>query len=383
MAHPTELVDSLEALFASKRIRRGVGYTRAELVEIWALACGAEQAAELFAQLRRQLATGGSLAEDLHVSALPRAGGPCRYCFDADARAPEPSHEAGAVDIHLGDNLELLPRFESGSFALIYTDPPFNTGRDQARTQIKATRDEAGDRRGFGGQRYRTEVLGTRAFADSFDDYLEFLAPRLEQAHRLLADEGSLLLHLDYREVHYAKVLLDQIFGREAFINEIIWSYDYGGRSKSRWSAKHDNILWYAKDPARYCFNFDEIDRIPYMAPRLVGAEKAARGKTPTDVWWHTIVSPTGREKTGYPTQKPLGILRRIVRVHSRPGDHLLDMFAGSGSLGEAGAELGRRVTLIDQNPEALAVMRARLERFSPTIHTQTVAGEAGPTDPG
>lgn len=266
-----------------------------------------------------------------------------------------------SVEIHFGDNLPILRGFPSASFDLIYIDPPFNTGREQARTSTRTTQDEHGDRVGFQGRRYKTTVLGTSSYGDSFDDYMEFLLPRLEEAHRLLKPDGSLFLHLDYREVHYAKVALDGIFGRACFINEIIWAYDYGARSRSRWSAKHDNLLWYAKDPERYCFNYDQIDRIPYMAPGLVGPEKAARGKTPTDTWWHTIVSPNGKEKTGYPTQKPLGILTRIVRVHSSPGDRLLDFFAGSGSFGEAAATLGRDVVLIDNNPEAIDVMRRRL----------------------
>ena len=284
----------------------------------------------------------------------------------ADVRnAPRSKPSIGRVSILAGDNLPHLQRLKSGRFRLIYVDPPFNTGKRQTRRRLSTVRDdEGGDRTGFKGRRYRTTVHGTRSYADAFDDYLGFLAPRLEEAHRLLAADGSLFVHLDYREVHYAKVLLDEIFGRECFINEIVWAYDYGARSKKRWSAKHDNILWYAKDPARYVFDYEEMDRIPYMAPGLVGAEKAARGKTPTDVWWHTIVSPSGREKTGYPTQKPLGIVRRIVKVHSEPGDELLDFFAGSGTLGEAGAELGRSVVLIDDNEEALAVMRERLARF-------------------
>ncbi|MEX1365654.1 MAG: site-specific DNA-methyltransferase, partial [Nannocystaceae bacterium] len=221
--------------------------------------------------------------------------------------------EPGTVEILAGDNLPLLRGLASERFRLIYVDPPFNTGKTQARTRMSTVRDdEDGDRTGFGGKRYRSIVHDTKAFADRFDDYLGFLAPRLQQAHRLLAPDGSLFVHLDYREVHYAKVLLDEIFGRESFINEIVWAYDYGARTKKKWSAKHDNILWYAKDPRRYVFEYDEMDRIPYMAPGLVGPEKAARGKTPTDVWWHTIVSPGGRERTGYPTQKPLGVVRRL-----------------------------------------------------------------------
>lgn len=279
------------------------------------------------------------------------------------------------IEIHHGDNLNILARLDAGSFALIYIDPPFNTGKPQSRTEMKTVRDEeGGDRTGFQGKRYRTLKIGTKTYSDVFDDYMSFLIPRLEAAHRLLADNGSFFLHLDYREVHYAKVALDQIFGRECFLNEIVWAYDYGARSKSRWPAKHDNILWYAKDPANYTFHYDEVDRIPYMAPGLVGPEKAERGKTPTDTWWHTIVSPNGKEKTGYPTQKPLGIIERIVKVHSSPGDRLLDFFAGSGTLGEAAARLGRDCVLVDSNPEAIEVMRTRLAFADPRI-MQTSAG--------
>jgi site-specific DNA-methyltransferase (adenine-specific) len=277
---------------------------------------------------------------------------------------------AGAIDVYQGDNLEVIQQFPGGSFDLIYIDPPFNTGRTQSRTRIKTERDEEGDRIGFQGKRYRTTVVGSSSYDDAFDNYMAFLMPRLEEAWRLLKPNGSLFLHLDYREVHYAKVALDQLFGRDSFINEIIWAYDYGGRAKNRWSSKHDNILWYAKNPTEYCFNYDEIDRIPYMAPSLVGEEKAARGKTPTDTWWHTIVSPNGKEKTGYPTQKPLGILTRIVRVHSKPADRLLDFFAGSGSFGEAGASLGRHVTLVDESNEAIAVMRRRFACYTSTFVT-------------
>jgi site-specific DNA-methyltransferase (adenine-specific) len=269
----------------------------------------------------------------------------------------------------LGDNLEVLRGLASGLVPLIYVDPPFNTGRTQKRARLRTVRDEhAGDRVGFSGKRYRTERLGETSYADSFDDYMAFLEPRLREAHRVLRDDGSLFFHIDYREVHYCKVLLDRIFGRECFQNEIIWAYDYGARSKSRWPAKHDNILWYTKDPDTYVFRFEAMDRIPYMAPGLVGPEKAARGKTPTDVWWHTIVSPTGKEKTGYATQKPLGILERIVNVHSQPGDLVLDFFAGSGTTGEAAAKLGRDFLLVDSSPDAVAVMTKRLEVYQPEV---------------
>ncbi len=272
-------------------------------------------------------------------------------------------------DIILGDNLDVLRTMPDGKFHLIYVDPPFNTGKSQSRTRIKVTRDGTGDRTGFQGSRYKSQVVGVSQYADAFDDYLSFLRPRMEEAYRVLDDHGSLFFHIDYREVHYCKVMLDEIFGRDSFINEIIWAYDYGARSRKRWSAKHDNILWYAKDPDRYTFNYDAIDRIPYLAPGLVGPEKAARGKTPTDVWWHTIVSPTGREKTGYATQKPLDIIQRIVRVHSNPGDRLLDFFAGSGTLGEAACLEGREFVLVDNNPEAVGVMRKRLAHYGIAVH--------------
>ena len=273
--------------------------------------------------------------------------------------SPDPSGR-----IILSDNLSVLQEIDAGSVDLIYIDPPFNTGRTQHRTSIRVERDEGGDRTGFQGVRYRTEVVGRSGYDDRHDDYLAFLEPRLREAHRVLTHTGSFFLHIDYREAHYCKVLLDEIFGRASFMNEIVWAYDYGARSKRKWPAKHDTIFWYAKDPRAYTFNFDEMDRIPYMAPGLVGKEKAARGKTPTDVWWHTIVSPTGSEKTGYPTQKPLGVLERIVKVHSNPGDTVLDFFAGSGTAGEAAARNGRRFILIDSNPEAARVMSIRLARF-------------------
>lgn len=264
------------------------------------------------------------------------------------------------LTIYFGDNLPILQRFPSDSVDLIYIDPPFNSGKVQSRTRLSTVRDENGDRVGFQGKRYRTVKLGAKEFRDVFDDYLTFLEPRLEEARRVLKSNGSLFVHIDYREAHYVKVLLDVIFGRDSFMNEIIWAYDYGARSKTKWPAKHDNVFWYAKDVNDYQFHSEECDRIPYMAPGLVGQTKAANGKTPTDTWWHTIVSPTGHEKTGYPTQKPRGVLDRIVKVHSKPGDVLLDFFAGSGTFGESAAVLGRRCILVDNNPEALQVMETR-----------------------
>jgi site-specific DNA-methyltransferase (adenine-specific) len=262
--------------------------------------------------------------------------------------------------IYQGDNLPILKSMPSGCVDLIYIDPPFNTGKKQSRTQIRTERDEKGDRVGFQGRRYQTIKLGSKGYVDLFDDYLAFLEPRLVEAYRILKPTGSLYFHIDYREVHYCKVLLDAIFGRDSFLNEIIWAYDYGARSKSKWPPKHDNILWYAKDPQHYTFNLNAVDRIPYMAPGLVGKVKAERGKTPTDTWWHTIVPTNGNEKTGYPTQKPLGILRRIISASSNQGDTVMDFFAGSGTTGAACLELDRQFILIDENPQSIEVMRTR-----------------------
>jgi len=260
----------------------------------------------------------------------------------------------------LGDNLDVVAGLASGSFQLIYIDPPFNTGGPQERRSLHAVVSEQGNR-GFGGRSYEMVETGRLAYMDRFDDYLGFLAPRLSEGRRLLTDDGTLYFHIDPRESHYCKVLLDEMFGRHCFLNEIIWAYDYGGRSKRRFPAKHDTILVYVKDPKTYFFDQDAIERIPYMAPGLVTPEKAVRGKVPTDVWWHTIVPTNGKEKTGYPNQKPEGILRRVVSASSQPGAWVLDFFAGSGTTGSVARQLGRRFVLIDSNPEAVAVMRGRL----------------------
>jgi site-specific DNA-methyltransferase (adenine-specific) len=257
--------------------------------------------------------------------------------------------------------MDVLPPLPTGGFQLVYIDPPFNTGKNQARRTLRAVCDPGGDRGGFQGRRYRTRLLAESRYRDVFEDYLAFLEPRLREAHRLLSASGTLYFHIDYREAHHCKLLLDEVFGRECFLNELIWAYDYGARSKRRWPAKHDTILVYVKDRAAYHYDGEAVDREPYMAPGLVTPEKAARGKLPTDVWWHTIVPTNGSEKTGYPTQKPEGIVRRMVQASTRPGDWCLDFFAGSGTLGAVAAKLGRRYLLIDSNPDAVAVMRKRL----------------------
>jgi len=282
-------------------------------------------------------------------------------------------------EIYLADNLDLLEQTPDASYSLIYIDPPFNTGIVQERTRIKTLQSADGDRVGFGDRRYITTKIGTMSFSDAFDDYLAFLQPRLEHARRVLTQDGTLYFHIDYREVHYCKILLDSIFGRSCFLNEIIWAYDFGGKSKSKWPPKHDNILVYVKDPNNYTFNVDSIERIPYMAPGLAGQRKASRGKLPTDTWWHTIVPTNSKERTSYPTQKPIGILRRIVLASSNPGERVLDFFAGSGTTGAACLETGRRFTLVDNNPDALVVMAKRFASetciawhgFDPTPYQQ------------
>lgn len=263
--------------------------------------------------------------------------------------------------VALGDNLVILAGLPDDCIDLVYVDPPFNTGRRQTFRRLRTVRDEtAGDRTGFKGRRYRTVQLGARSYLDIHDDYLDFLEPRIVEIRRVLKPSGTLYFHVDYREVHYCKILIDAIFGRECFLNEVIWAYDYGARTTRRWPAKHDNILVYVKNPDAYFFDAEAVDRIPYMAPGLVGPEKAARGKLPTDTWWHTIVPPGGKERTGYPNQKPLGILRRIVQASCPPGGITADFFAGSGTAGAAAAELGRRFLMVDSNPEACQVMATR-----------------------
>ncbi|RMH56305.1 MAG: site-specific DNA-methyltransferase [Candidatus Hydrogenedentota bacterium] len=284
--------------------------------------------------------------------------------------------------IVFADNLAFLTTLPEGSVNLVYIDPPFNTGKTRRYRRLETRRSgKAGNRIGFLGKSYATTERSVTTYSDIHSDYLGSLEPRLREAHRVLAEDGSLFFHIDYREAHYCKILLDEIFGRESFMNEIIWAYDYGARSRKRWSPKHDTIFWYAKSPVRYTFNFEEMDRIPYMAPGLVTPEKRKRGKTPTDVWWHTIVPTNGKERTGYATQKPLGILKRIVKVHSRPEETVLDFYAGSGTTGEAAARLGRRFILVDNNPQAIEVMCHRLRFASPVLvnlHNRPVGKEKG-----
>ena len=278
-----------------------------------------------------------------------------------------------------GDNLPFLQQVPDSSVDMIYIDPPFNTGKVQRATRIQTVRSPEGDRIGFQGKRYETRMIGRKEFADTFDDYLGFLEPRLREAWRILAKHGSIYVHLDFREVHYVKVLMDEVFGRNCFLNDIVWAYDYGARSTKKWPAKHDSILLYVKDPLSYHFDIDAVDRIPYMAPGLVGPEKAARGKTPTDTWWHTIVATNGRERTGYPTQKPLGVVERVVKASCIPGGVVMDFFAGSGTSGEAALRNGRQFILVDNNAEAMEVMVKRFAGVEGVVwENYTIDSEPG-----
>lgn len=277
-----------------------------------------------------------------------------------------------------GNNLKAIRQLPSESFQLIYIDPPFNTGIRQSRQIMKTVRDVNGDRIGFLGQRY-TSIPGRRmGYDDSFSGYWDFLTPRLEEAWRLLSDEGSLYLHLDYREVHYAKVVLDSIFGAECFLNEIIWAYDYGARSTKKWPSKHDNILVFVKNPDAYFFNSSQVNLTDHFRPGGLDEAHISRSRAASDVWWHTIVSPMGKEKTGYPTQKPLGIVRRIIDAGSRPGDWVLDFFGGSGTTGEASRDGGRKFVLVDSSADAIATMIQRLNIDSRTADIRTVVMGAG-----
>lgn len=259
------------------------------------------------------------------------------------------------------DNLAVMRRLPSECIDLIYIDPPFGTGKVRRLQSIRTGSGER-TRNGFGGRTYNFEVVSAHNYRDDMplEEYLGFLHERLAEMHRLLTIDGSLYLHLDFHTVHFARLILDEIFGPERFLNEIIWTYDYGGRARDKWARKHDNILWYAKSD-RWSFNRDSIDRIPYMAPGLVGAEKAERGKLPTDTWWMTIVPTNSRERTGYPTQKPVKLLERIIRASSNPGELVADFFGGSGTTGVAAKRLGRRFLLVDDNPEAIRIAEKRL----------------------
>lgn len=387
MSSVREVERALVAAGRAERLQPGVWFCRNDLLEAFlAVGFGGVAGQRAYVALRRA-ARSGRLVGGVEVEVDgPRHA--LRFRFwslpgpDGAPRLPRPPRPQAGVqlDLHLGDNLAVAASLEPAGFDLVYLDPPFNTGRVRRGGRQRVEAGE-GRRTGFRGRSVELRGEAGGSYVDAFDDYLGFLEPRLRAVHRLLSPTGSLFVHLDWREVHYVKVMLDSIFGRRCFMNQIIWAYDFGARSRSRWSAKHDTLLWYVRDPGRYTFDHGAMDRIPYMAPGLVGPEKAARGKTPTDVWWHTIVPTSGPERTGYPDQKPLGVLRRIVAVHSRPGDRVLDLFAGSGTTGAAAVELGRSAVLVDNNPEALAVMEERLRAAAPRVHRAPSSPDPDPAE--
>lgn len=251
------------------------------------------------------------------------------------------------------DNLTFMARLPGQCCDLIYVDPPFCTGKERTR----------GD--------------GRHKFADHWPGglkaYLDFLQPRLEQMHRILKPAGSLYVHLDWRAVHYVKVLLDDIFGEGQFLNEIIWSYRTGGLSKRWFARKHDTILLYARQAGKHKFkvlragafrtdgmNFDEQGR-PYKQTRAGRLYFHPDGPALTDVWEIPFLSTVSLERTGYPTQKPEALLERIIEASSEPGDLVADFFCGSGTTAAVAKRLGRRWLTCDISPEAVRMARKRV----------------------
>ncbi len=242
--------------------------------------------------------------------------------------------------------LDAMRNMADGSFDMVYSDPPFGTGQERVMLRKR-----------------EGKVISKISYNDRYEDYLAFLRPHLEEMHRVLKATGTLYLHLDCRWSHYAKVMLDEVFGPECFLNEVIWAYDYGGRGKRCWPQKHDNVLVYVKTPGEHVFEWDAIDRIPYMAPGLQkDPARAASGKVPTDVWWMSIVGTQSKERNGYPTQKPVKLIERAILASCPQGGTVLDPFAGSGTTGQAALNLSRPFTLVDLSPWAIEVMQERFK---------------------
>ena len=257
--------------------------------------------------------------------------------------------------VHLADALSFLKGLPDSSVDMVYTDPPFGTGTVQQMNRKKGT-----------------EIVSKIGYSDKFDDYVEFLRPHLVEMHRALKVTGTMYLHMDWRWVHYAKVECDKIFGYDNFLNEVIWSYNFGGRGKDKWPAKHDTILVYVKERGKHTFNWEEIDRIPYVAPELqyVGRSKEdaekriAAGQVPTDVWSMSIVGTASKERLGYPNQKPLKLIERAIRASSNRGDTIVDPFVGSGTTAAAAHSLGRSFEVCDMNPESTNLVISRMENL-------------------
>jgi DNA modification methylase len=252
--------------------------------------------------------------------------------------------------LYRGDMLDVASLLEPESFRLIYLDPPFLTGRQRIGSKTEYTYDD----------RWKGKL----------DAYLPWLETRLKAFAPLLQQGGSMVLHLDWRAAHYAKVMLDEIFGHENFINEIIWHYTGGGRSKTRFSCKHDTLLWYARKQKPY-FDIDAV-RVPYKETSgyARGGIRAASGRkylpnpkgTPVDdVWDIPIINPMASERVGYPTQKPKILLQRIIAALSAPGELVGDFCCGSGTTLVCAELMGRRWVGSDQSPKALECTTSRL----------------------
>lgn len=267
----------------------------------------------------------------------------------------------------LGDNLAamsaLLMEYE-GRIQLIYADPPFFTNRHYlARVG-----------RGEDSRRPQDWKLA-EGYADHWSDidaYLDMLYPRLVLMHRLLSPNGSLYLHLDWHADSYARLLLDEIFGPDRLLNEIVWVYHGPSPIRSAFNRKHDTILLYTKS-ADYTFNVDDV-RIPYdpnTVKTFESSPKAGfgkvpdleRGKVPEDWWYYPVVARLHNERTGYPTQKPEALLERIILASSNPGDLVADFFCGSGTTAVVAERLKRHYLMVDAAWRAVHTTRARLAR--------------------
>ncbi len=260
------------------------------------------------------------------------------------------SENAQGNRLFLGDCLRVVDRLQKENYRLVYLDPPFLTGRVRVGSKNEMAYDDR--------------------WPDHLRGYLPWLRERIAAMKALLCENGSLVIHLDYRAVHYAKVLLDEIFGYGFFVNEIIWHYTGGGRSKNRFSCKHDTLLWYSRGEKPY-FDRDAV-RVPYKATSgfARGGIVSAMGKkylphprgTPVDdVWDIPIINPLAHERVGYPTQKPVVLMERLISALSAKGEDVADLFCGSGSTLVAAQRLGRKWTGGDVSPEAVNCCRERL----------------------
>ncbi|MHC5003682.1 MAG: DNA-methyltransferase [Planctomycetota bacterium] len=299
---------------------------------------------------------------------------------DARGSATAASSGSGSVALErpdgtllLGDNLELMrERIGDGTVDLAYLDPPFRTQTrqrapagagdaafddvwrwdDEAATSFEAMATAGG----AAGRALRgLELVVGRS---PLLAYLTMVAPRLVELRRVLTRSGSVYLHCDGSASHYLKVLLDAVFGTDCFLNNVVWLYGLGGSSSRYWPRKHDDLLWYARQAGAHHF---EPAMVPARSVRMRGQEKKA-----PDWWDIPSINNMAGERVGYPTQKPLALLRRVVGSSSPAGGLVLDPFCGSGTTLVAARELGRRWIGIDREPAAIAIARTRLVADGP-----------------